>query len=335
MNIPAAGDIIFIGLRQVIWMEKLFVPVQKVIEQVNRVILGKEREVREIMLAFLANGHVLLEDIPGVGKTTLALAFSRAMELEYRRIQFTPDVLPSDLTGFSIYRRDKERFVYQKGSVFCNLLLADELNRTSPKTQSALLEVMEERKVTVEGITRSVPSPFLVIATQNPSGAAGTQSLPEAQVDRFTASLSIGYPDFESELSMAMGVSARSRVEPIQPVMDRALLLQAQEAASGVYLGEPVSRYLVELVRATREHRLLARGASPQATIALVRMARAAAWLEGRGFVTPGDVAGQFPYVIRHRLLLNNAARMEHMEKAAVIEEILSSVPRPPMGKER
>ena len=179
-------------------MEERLAAVQKVMEQVNRVILGKQAEVREIMLAFLADGHVLLEDIPGVGKTTLALAFSRAMQLDYRRIQFTPDVLPSDLTGFSIYRRDQEKFVYQEGSVFCNLLLADEINRTSPKTQSALLEVMEERRVTVEGVTRSVPDPFLVIATQNPVGAAGTQRLPEAQVDRFMVSLSVGYPDFDS-----------------------------------------------------------------------------------------------------------------------------------------
>lgn len=304
-------------------------------EKVNQVILGKEQEIRQIMLAFLANGHVLLEDIPGVGKTTMALAFSRAMELDYRRVQFTPDVLPSDLTGFSIYRRDQERFVYQQGAVFCNLLLADELNRTSPKTQSALLEVMEERKVTVEGVTRRVPQPFLVIATQNPAGAAGTQQLPEAQVDRFTVSLSLGYPDWESELSMAMGVGENGRAEGIRPVMDGGLLLQAQQEACGVYLKEPVARYLVELVRATRQHSSLERGGSPRATIALVRMARAAAWLDGRSFVTPGDVEEQFPCVIRHRLLLNSGARLEHVEKETVIAEILSSVKKPRMGKER
>ena len=324
-----------LALWQVIAVEALFLSVQRVMEEVNRIILGKEKEIREIMLAFLANGHVLLEDVPGVGKTTLALAFSRALELEYRRIQFTPDVLPSDLTGFSIYRRDQERFVYQQGSVFCNLLLADELNRTSPKTQSALLEVMEERKVTVEGVTRSVPSPFLVIATQNPSGAAGTQYLPEAQVDRFMVSLSIGYPDFESELAMAMGLREESRLEGIRPVMDREALWQAQKSVCDVYLKETVSCYLVELVRATREHRCVKRGGSPRATIALVRMARAAAWLEGRGFVTPDDIAAQFPYIIRHRLLLNDVARLEKIEKDAVIAEILSSVKKPPMGRNR
>lgn len=186
---------------------------QKVLEQVNQVILGKEQENREILLAFLAWGNVLLEDIPGVGRTTLALAFSRAMGLEHRRVQFTPDVLPSDLTGFSIYRRETETFVYQPGSVFCNLLLADELNRTSPKTQSALLEVMEEGQVTVEGVTRAVPKPFLVIATQNPAGTAGTQPLPEAQVDRFLTSLSLGYPDPQSELSLALSPMGEDVVE--------------------------------------------------------------------------------------------------------------------------
>ncbi len=315
-------------------MEKLRAVVQNVMEQVNRVILGKEAEIREIMLAFLANGHILLEDIPGVGKTTLALAFSRAMELEYRRIQFTPDVLPSDLTGFSIYRRDQERFVYQQGSVFCNLLLADELNRTSPKTQSALLEVMEERKVTVEGVTCAVPSPFLVIATQNPPGSAGTQYLPEAQVDRFMVSLSVGYPDFDSELSMAMEVSERSRTDGIRPVMNGGMLKEAQADVSRVYLSRPAAGYAVELVRATREHRFLERGGSPRATIALVRMARAAAWLEGREFVTPEDIAEQFPCVIRHRLLLNGAARLEYMEKDGVIEEILSVTEKPSMEQE-
>lgn len=306
-----------------------------VMEQVNRVILGKQVEIREILLAFLANGHILLEDIPGVGKTTLALAFSRAMELDYRRIQFTPDVLPSDLTGFSIYRRDRETFVYQQGSVFCNLLLADELNRTSPKTQSALLEVMEERKVTVEGVTREVPTPFLVIATQNPTGGAGTQPLPEAQVDRFMVSLSVGYPDQESELAMALGVQEASRVEAVERVMSGETLLQLQREVCGVYLRDTVARYLVELVRATREHQLLERGGSPRATIALVRMARAAAWLEGRDYVTPNDVAEQFPYVIRHRLQRSREARMERISRDSIIAEVLDSVKKPPVRHRR
>lgn len=316
-------------------MENMLTKVRQVMGQVNQVVLGKEVQVREIMLAFLANGHILLEDIPGVGKTTLALAFSRAIDLPYRRIQFTPDVLPSDLTGFSIYRRDQERFVYQPGSVFCSLLLADELNRTSPKTQSALLEVMEERQVTVEGVTRPVPSPFLVIATQNPSGAAGTQLLPEAQSDRFLISLTIGYPDFENELSMALGVSETSRLDMVSRVMDGETLLEAQHQASQVYLKDSVAEYLVKLVRATREHPDLEKGGSPRATIGLVRMAKAAAWLDGRDYVDPQDAAGQFPYIMRHRLRLSNAARIKERQADAVLEEIVGSIKKPPMGVRR
>ena len=199
----------------------LYPAVQNVLDQVDRVILGKKEEIREIMTAFLANGHVLLEDIPGVGK----------------RGQFTPDVLPSDLTGFSMYRREEERFVYQQGSVFCNLLLADEINRTSPKTQSALLEVMEERKVTVDGVTREVPAPFLVIATQNPAGAAGTQYLPEAQMDRFMVSLSLGYPDYESELAMAKEIGPEEKYRQIQPVLTGGTLLEIQRDLPGIYEG--------------------------------------------------------------------------------------------------
>ncbi len=316
-------------------MEQRLDLAKAVTKQVGQVILGKEKEIREIMLAFLANGHVLLEDIPGVGKTTLALAFSRAMQLDYKRIQFTPDVLPSDLTGFSIYRREEERFVYQEGSVFCNLLLADEINRTSPKTQSALLEVMEERKVTVEGVTRAVPEPFLVIATQNPQGSAGTQLLPEAQVDRFMVSLSVGYPDFDSELAMVMGVREQSRVEEIQPVFDAGTLQKMQEDVDRVYLKETVGEYIVRLVRATREHPDLYCGGSPRASIALVRMARAAAWMNGRDYVLPSDVEEQFPYCIRHRVSLAGTARMNGQKREAVIREILGQIRRPSMGMRR
>lgn len=309
--------------------------IETVTKQVGQVILGKEQEIREIMLAFLANGHVLLEDIPGVGKTTLALAFSKSMQLDYKRIQFTPDVLPSDLTGFSIYRREEERFVYQEGSVFCNLLLADEINRTSPKTQSALLEVMEERRVTVEGVTRPVPEPFLVIATQNPQGSAGTQLLPEAQVDRFMVSLSVGYPDYDSELAMVLGVREKSRVEDVVSVLQGDTLRDIQNAVDQVYLKENVGDYIVCLVRATREHPKLSCGGSPRASIALVRMSRAAAFLNGRDYVIPSDVEEQFPYIIRHRITLDSAARMNGRTKDAVIGEILQQTRRPSMGIRR
>ncbi len=288
--------------------------IHAVMEQVNQVILGKETEVREMMLAFLADGHILLEDIPGVGKTTLALAFSRAMELDYKRVQFTPDVMPSDLTGFSVYRRDKEKFVYQPGVVFCNLLLADELNRTSPKTQSALLEVMEERKVSVEGETREVPRPFFVVATQNPFGSAGTQPLPEAQVDRFMISMTLGYPDFDSELAMAMEVGEIRPLDLVRPILNRPVLLEIQKEIHSIYIREKVYRYLLELITATRENPYLERGASPRATIALVKMARAAAWLEGRSYVTPADVKEQFPYVVSHRLRESIDGKMEQLK---------------------
>lgn len=306
---------------------------QEVIEQVNRYVLGKKPEAREVMIAILAGGHVLLEDMPGVGKTTMAVAFSKSMGLECRRVQFTPDVMPSDLTGFSIYQREKGEFVYQKGSLFCNLLLADELNRASPKTQSALLEAMEERTVSVEGITRALPSPFFVIATQNPYGGAGTNYLPEAQVDRFMVSMSLGYPDFESELLMAKSIEQRQSISNLGPAADETLLMEMQRDVGRVFVSEAIYRYLLELVTKTRDHPYLERGASPRATIALVKTAKADAWLKGRDFVIPADVTEQYRYVIGHRIALNTAARMERKGRDEIGEEILKSVEKPPMGK--
>ena len=304
----------------------------KVVEQVNNVILGKDREVKEVMTAILAGGHILLEDIPGVGKTTMANAFSRAMKLDCTRVQFTPDVMPSDLTGYSVYRSDQGQFVYQPGSVFCNLLLADEINRTSPKTQSALLEVMEERKVSVEGVTRLVPDPFIVIATQNPYGAAGTQNLPEAQMDRFMINMSIGYPDFDSEMAMAMSIERENRVAVVQPVITSDELKAMQNEIYDVYMNNSIYRYIVELVTATRTSAYVERGASPRATIALVKMSKAWAWLNGRDYVIPSDVSTQYGYVISHRIVLGMSARMEKLSKADVIKNIMKSVKRPVVG---
>lgn len=305
----------------------------KVIEQVNKVILGKDRKVKEIMTAFLAGGHILLEDIPGVGKTTLATAFSKAMKLDCKRVQFTPDVMPSDLTGYSVYRSDLGQFVYQPGSVFCNLLLADEINRTSPKTQSALLEVMEERKVSVEGITRDVPDPFIVIATQNPYGNAGTQSLPEAQMDRFMITMSIGYPDFESEMDMAMSVGKIGRTDMVEPVITAEDVKEMQEEIYEVYMNKSIYKYIVELVTATRESEYIERGASPRETIALVKMSKAWAWLNGRDYVIPSDVGTQFEYVISHRIVPDMSARMEKLSKSDIINNIVKSVKRPVVGE--
>ena len=305
----------------------------KVIEQVNNVILGKDREVKEIMAAFLAGGHILLEDIPGVGKTTLATAFSRAMKLDCKRVQFTPDVMPSDLTGYSIYRSDIGQFVYQPGSVFCNLLLADEINRTSPKTQSALLEVMEERKVSVEGITREVPNPFIVIATQNPYGNAGTQSLPEAQMDRFMITMSIGYPDFDSEMDMAMSIGKKGRAESVVPVITAEDIGHMQDEIYEVYMNKSIYKYIVDLVTATRNSPYIERGASPRATIALVKMSKAWAWPNGRDYVIPSDVSTQFEYVISHRVGMGMSARMEKLTKQDVIKGVMKSVKRPTVGE--
>ncbi|MCD7944198.1 MAG: MoxR family ATPase [Clostridia bacterium] len=303
---------------------------KKITDTVNRIVLGKEREVTEVFLAILANGHILIEDIPGVGKTTLALAFAGAMSLDFKRIQFTPDVMPSDLTGFSVYRQKTGDFEFREGAVFCNLCLADEINRTSPKTQSAMLEVMEERRVTVEGVTRDVPRPFIVIATENETGSAGTLPLPESQTDRFIISLSLGYPDFKSELQLASEVGETSRTENIRPVISRDELLSMQSEIHSVYIKDTVYEYILNLVRETRENPLIVRGASPRATIALVRMSKAAAWYRGRDFVTPADVAEQFPYVVSHRITSGTLSKADGMSRADIIGKILSSVKSPP-----
>lgn len=305
------------------------------LKTVNQIILGKAKQTREILAAMLAGGHVMLEDIPGVGKTTLAVTFSELLGFQWNRVQFTPDVLPSDLTGFSIYRRDTQRFEYQEGAVFCNLLLADELNRTSPKTQSALLEVMEEQQVTVDRETRKVPSPFFVIATQNPSGAAGTQPLPPAQIDRFMVSMSLGYPDLENEIAMAKGETVRKNKGKIQQKADIPAFREMQQQAEQVYIDDDLYEYIVKLISATRESPYLEYGASPRGTIALVRMAKAAAWLRGRDFVVPEDVKEQFPYVVRHRMILNGKARIDGISKEQMMTSVLQSIRMPEIGRKR
>lgn len=308
------------GLRERAW---------EVLNELNKVILGKEEVTAEIVAAMLAGGHVLLEDIPGVGKTTLALGLSKVFGLDWRRVQFTPDVLPSDIVGFSIYRKDLQQFVYQPGTVFTNLFLADEINRTSPKTQSALLEVMEEGQVTVDGVTRQVPHPFFVIATQNPYGAAGTQMLPPAQIDRFMVCMTMGYPDMESELLMAKGMDGGKRTDRLSAMVTEDELAGMQAETEGVYIHDAVYHYILQLVRATREHPYLELGASPRATIMLVKMSRAFAWLRGRDYVSPEDVGSQFGYVVTHRIQLNAKARMEQVKKDQVIGQLLQSVKKP------
>ena len=300
-----------------------------VIEQVSTAVLGKNEEIREVMLTLLAGGSALIEDVPGVGKTTLATGFAKSLSLDYKRVQFTPDLMPSDLTGFSVYDSASSGFVFKPGAVFCNLLLADEINRSSPKTQSALLEVMEEKKVSVDGETRNVPDPFFVIATQNPLGSIGTQRLPEAQTDRFMTSLKLGYPNRESEILIAKGASADSRTAHMTPVISAEDLLVMQRDIYNIYMKDDLYEYILDLISATRSHPLTERGASPRASIALTKLARASAWISGREFCIPEDISEQFLYAIPHRLILNNEARLERRDAENICREIVDSIPVP------
>ena len=304
---------------------------QELLKQVGTVILGKEKEIEEVFLALAAGGNVLLEDIPGVGKTTLALCLAALINLDYKRVQFTPDVMPSDLTGFSIYNPQESRFIYQEGALFCQLLLADEINRALPKTQSALLEAMEEKKVTVDGVTRALPAPFFVIATQNLKNATGTFLLPESQMDRFIISESLGLPDYNSELALAMETTENSRFYDAQlsPCITAEEMIAIQKETQKVFLHESVGRYLLDLITETRNSPYLEGGAGPRATVSLVRMARAAAWLDGRDYVRPFDVAEQFSYVVRHRVTESAAAGLEHKNKDQILQEILAKVKMP------
>ena len=310
-------------------MDKYREIAKEMILELNKVILGKESFIFEVVAAVLANGHILLEDIPGVGKTTLAIAVSKLMGLQCNRVQFTPDVLPSDLTGFSIYSRETEKFVYQPGAVFCNLLLADEINRTSPKTQSALLEVMEEMQVTVDGITRNLTLPFLVIATQNPLGTVGTQPLPPAQMDRFIVCMTMGYPDFENEMLMAKEIDGGKRTEGLKAIADAEVLVNMQKEVEKVFVNDTIYEYIVRLITETRKSQYLSIGVSPRGTISLVKISKAVAWLKGNDFVSPSDVYDLFPAVARHRIQISAKARIDGIDKEEIIQEILNNIKMP------
>lgn len=274
-----------------------------VLAEVKKSIVGKESVLAKVMVAILARGHILLEDIPGVGKTTMALAFAKAMDLRFSRMQFTPDVLPSDVTGFSIYNKATGKLEYQPGAIFCNLFLADELNRATSRTQSALLEAMEEGQVTVDGVSHPVPQPFLVIATQNPVGAAGTQLLPDSQLDRFLLRLSIGYPAPADELELLRRRQYSQAMEPVRQVLTRDQLAHLREMVDNIHISDEVLQYIVRLINATRTHPQLAQGASPRATLAVAAASRAAAFLRGRDYVIPEDVQCIWRDVIAHRLI--------------------------------
>ena len=300
-----------------------------VMEEVARVVTGKDDCIKKAFAAILAGGHLLIEDVPGVGKTTLAVAFSKVMGLENHRVQFTPDVLPADILGFNMYRKETGDFVYYPGTIMCNLFLADEINRTSPKTQSALLEVMEEGKVTVDGVSREVPRPFIVMATQNPKGSAGTQLLPESQLDRFMICMSMGYPDVKSEIAIARGRSSSANMVELQPVIGAQELEALCGMVEDVYMSESIYTYIVALVGKTRENSYIELGVSPRGTIACVRMAKAWAFLQGRNYVMPEDVADIFLDIAKHRIVLNTKARVTHMTEEAILSEILSVTKQP------
>ena len=301
-----------------------------ILAQVRRAVVGKDEVLARVLLAILAGGHILLEDIPGVGKTTMALAFSKALGLDYNRVQFTPDVMPSDITGFTLYNKEAGRMEYQPGAVLCNLFLADELNRATSRTQSALLEAMEEGQVTVDGVSHPVPRPFLVIATQNPAGASGTQPLPDSQMDRFMVRLSLGYPAPADEMDMVRRRQEGNPLDSVEQVVDREGLLALREKAGEVYLSDEVLDYIVRLVGATREHPMILQGASPRATLALAAMAKAAALVRGQDYVNPEDVELVFPDVVPHRLLLSPRAEGDKSFDPAA--ELLARVSAPRIG---
>ena len=302
---------------------------QQILSQVRKAVVGKDTVLLWVLAAILARGHILLEDIPGVGKTTMALAFSRVLDLEYNRVQFTPDVLPSDVTGYSIPDPQGQGMRYQKGAVLCNLFLADELNRATSRTQSALLEAMEEGQVTVDGVSHKLPQPFVVIATQNPTGAAGTQLLPDSQMDRFMVRLSLGYPSPKDEAAMILNRQGGNPLHMLSALMTREDLVNIQDAVEDTFLHESVVGYIVALVNATRSSEDILRGASPRATLSVTAMSKAVARLRGRDYVTPADVKEVFSHTVAHRLILSAKAEAQGKSPEQVLAQIVGTVPAP------
>ncbi len=296
---------------------------ERIMNEVKKAVSGKDTVLLWILTALLAEGHVLLEDIPGVGKTTIALAFAKAMDLDYGRMQFTPDVLPSDVTGYSVYDKETGQMEYRSGAVLCNLFLADELNRATSRTQSALLEAMEEGQVTVDGVSHPIPKPFFVFATQNPTGAAGTQLLPDSQMDRFIVCLTVGYPDAEAECEMVRQRESGNPLDTVRQVVSRDELLRMQKACAAVYCKDEVLEYVVRLIGATRKNDKLSRGASPRATLAVVAMAKAVAYMQGRDFIIPKDVERVFVRTVAHRVKLTQEAELRGNTADSVLEEVL------------
>ncbi len=301
----------------------------QILSEVKKAVRGKDRVLIWVLTVILARGHILLEDIPGVGKTTMALAFSRALGLDYGRVQFTPDVLPSDITGYSMLDKETGAMRYQPGAILCNLFLADELNRATSRTQSALLEAMEEGQVTVDGVSHKIPEPFCVFATQNPTGASGTQLLPDSQMDRFTVRLSIGYPAPADERDILLSRQKGNPLALVQQVVTRDELLSMQQQASEVYLKPELADYIVALVGKTRSDARIARGASPRATLSLSAMAKSVAFVQGRDYVLPKDIQAVFVSTCAHRLLLTAESDAKGLTAEMLLDEILKSTPAP------
>lgn len=307
---------------------------ENIIHEIQKVVLGKKEVVEKVMMAVIANGHILLDDVPGVGKTTLAVAFSRVMGLAFNRVQFTPDVLPSDIVGFSLYDRESGKFIYMPGVVInANFLLVDEINRASSRTQAALLEAMEEGQVTVDGQMHPLKNPFLVIATQNQVGTAGTHTLPQAQLDRFLVQLSIGYPDFESQMNIIRDRAVSNPLDLLTQVCTLEDVIWMQTQAMNVTMKDEIIRYITELSVYSRESELIELGISPRGAIAISRMARACAYVRGRDYVIPEDVQEVFYDVCRHRIILSHRARNNDMKTLDVLREVVKNVKVPYVNK--
>lgn len=307
--------------------------IDAILAETEKAVLGKDEVLRRILTAILAGGHILIDDIPGVGKTTIAVAFTHVLGLDYKRMQFTPDVLPSDITGFSMYDKNAGTFRYVPGSAMTNFFLADEINRASPKTQSALLEVMQEGRLSVDGKTYAVPQPFIVMATQNPFGSSGTQELPESQTDRFMIRITVGYPEREDEIRILSG-ERENPAEGLSAVITPQDLLALRAEASCIHVENSLYGYMVDLSRATRNHPDIRLGVSPRGTMALAAMTRAHALMEGRPYATPDDVNAVAPYTLGHRISLTGDARYNGKTAESVLSSILSSLPLPSLKEE-
>ena len=305
--------------------------VQRVTENVSRVILGKEDAIQRTLLALLCEGHLLIEDVPGLGKTMLARSIARSIGCSFNRIQFTPDMLPSDVTGVSVYNQKSQEFEFRPGPIFAQIVLADEINRATPKTQAALLEAMEERQVTIDGVTHAMQRPFLVLATQNPIEYAGTFPLPEAQVDRFIMRIHLGYPDRRHEIAILDSQRDHHPIQDLAQVVDREALMQAQEAVKQVYVDDRIKEYIVSIAQATRQHPDVYLGASPRGSLALFKTARALAAAQNRDYVLPDDIKELAAPTLAHRIIVSPSARIKNIGSEAILREIMESVPVPGM----